>query len=403
MIAVDSENENVVGGFPIDPQAWPRRLRVLMVGPFGPERDGIARYSSELVSQLRLQDIDVKVVTPRPSSARETPDCLGNMAGSLRDLRVLRERIADWSPDIVHLQFAVAAFGARLPVLLRLLGSIPGRQVVTAHEVTRDLERMGWLGPVVYRRIVARASCVMVHTKGAAKALLSISPETKVEVLPHPVLPAPPERTSEAELRLRFNLVQREVILMFGFIHPQKGLDDLVRAFSEARRTCGGSLDRLTLVVAGDVRRRSGLFRLMEVPDRLHAAQMRKLVRRRGLEDATVFTGYVANDDIAGWFKAANTVVLPYRKTEQSGVLSLARAFAAPVIVSDAGGFGEEEGTVWTFRAGDVNALAVLLSRLDLQRPVRASAAGTWDLPSFTLATCAIYRDSLTALSAPGS
>jgi glycosyltransferase involved in cell wall biosynthesis len=325
------------------------------------------------------------------------------LAGSPRDLRVLRERIAEWSPDIVHLQFAVAAFGARLPLLLRLLGNIPGRQVVTAHEVTRDLERMGWLGHLVYRRIVARASCVMVHTKGAAKALLSISPETKVEVLPHPVLPAPPERTSEAELRLRFNLAQREVILMFGFIHPQKGLDDLVRAFSEARRIRGASLDRLTLVVAGEVRRRSGLFRLMEVPDRLHAAQVRKLVRRRGLEDATVFTGYVSNDDIAGWFKAANTVVLPYRKTEQSGVLSLARAFAAPVIVSDAGGFGEEEGIVWTFPAGDVNALAVLLSRLDLQRPVRASAAGSWDLPPITLATCAIYRNSLTALSTPGS
>ncbi len=130
---------------------------------------------------------------------------------------------------------------------------------------------------------------------------------------------------------------------------------------------------------------------------------MRKLVRRRGLEDVTVFTGYVANDDIAGWFKAANTVVLPYRKTEQSGVLSLARAFDAPVIVSDAGGFGEEEGTVWTFPAGDVNALAVLLSRLALERPVRASAAGTWDLPPFALATRAIYRDSLTALSAPES
>jgi len=182
---------------------------------------------------------------------------------------------------------------------------------------------------------------------------------------------------------------------MFGFIHPHKGLDDMVAAFSAAKRRSGRELDLFTLVVAGDVRRRSGVFRLMEIPDRLHLGRVRALVKRHGLQDSTVFTGYVASGDISAWFRAAHTVVLPYRRTEQSGVLSLARAFAVPVITSDAGGFGEEQSGMWTFPAGDRDALAKLLVRLTVERPARASESATWDLTSFAAATGAIYRESL--------
>ena len=93
--------------------------------------------------------------------------------------------------------------------------------------------------------MVATASCVMVHTNGAAEAFTSLCPETKVRVLPHPVLqPRQRERVGPS-LRRRFDLIDRDVLLMFGFIHPHKGLDDLVAAFSTARGRCGPRLDRL--------------------------------------------------------------------------------------------------------------------------------------------------------------
>ncbi len=375
-----------------------RRLRVVFICPYGAERDGISRYSSDLASEMERHECDVKVVTPRRLSGLDATDYLGDLVGNRQDLQKLKQRLVDWSPDIVHVQFAVAAFGAQLPALLRLLGVLPGRTVVTAHEVTRDLVRMGWLGRLVYRRIGATASCVMVHTHGAAETLSSLCPRTKVRVLPYPMAPAPMEGTSEAELRRRFNLVQRDVLLMFGFIHPHKGLDDLVVAFSTARRRRYQGLDRLALVVAGEVRRRSGVFRLMEIPDRLHLARVKTLVRRLGLENSTVFTGYVVDRDICAWFQAAHAVVLPYRRTEQSGVLSLARTFAVPILTSDAGGLGEECDGMWTFPAGNREALARLLSRLDVERPARASA--TWDLSSFAAATEAIYRETLLTTSA---
>jgi glycosyltransferase involved in cell wall biosynthesis len=377
------------------PESSRHRLRVVLVGPYGAEPDGIARYSSGLVSELERHECDVKVVTPRRPSGLAPTNHLGDLAGDRHDLANLQRLLEDFAPDIIHVQFAVAAFALQLPALFRLLAVVKCPTVVTAHEVTRDLERMRWPGRLVYRRIGARASCVMVHTHGAAKVLSLLCPETKVRVLPHPVLPGPAEGTSEAELRQRFNLVERDVILMFGFIHPHKGLDDLVAAFASAVERRGSRLDRFALVVAGDVRRRSGLFRLMEVPDRLRLAQLKRMVRHLGLDASTVFTGYVLDRDVFAWFQSAYTVVLPYRRTEQSGVLSLARAFDVPVITSDAGGLGEECGGTWTFPAGDRAALAELLSRLDLERPPRASASFSWDLSSFVAATEAIYRESL--------
>ena len=378
-----------------------RRQRVVLIGPYGPERDGIARYSSELAIGLG-QECEMRVVTPERPSSPDIADLLGDLTGSGHDLRELKQQIVDWSPDIVHVQFAVAAFGRRLPALLRLLSVLPGPVVVTAHEATRDLERMGWPGRLVYRRILETTSCVVVHTHGAAEALSSLCPDVNIRVLPHPVLPAPAQGTSEAELRQRFNLAHREVLLMFGFVHPHKGLNDLVAAFDSVRRSRGGPLDSFTIVVAGAVRRRSGVFRLMEIPDLLHLARAKTLVARLRLGDQTVFTGYVPDHDLAAWFRAAHTVVLPYRKTEQSGVLSLARAFDVPIVTSDAGGLGEESSATWTFPAGDRKSLAAVLSRLSVERPPRASFSKTLDLASFAVATRAVYTEVLSGASPIG-
>jgi glycosyltransferase involved in cell wall biosynthesis len=400
VVSDDRSDDKILGeSFPpftaVETQAGRRRLRVVLIGPCGVERDGIARYSSLLAAELERQECEVKVVTPRRLSGAEPANHLGDLEGDRDDLQRLQRRLAEWSPDVVHVQFAVAAFGVQLPALLRLLAVLPGRTVVTAHEVTRDLERMGRLGRLLYRRIGATSSCVVVHTQGAAQLLSSLCPETRVRVLPHPVQPAPPEGTSETELRQRFQLIERDVLMMFGFIHPHKGLDDLISAFSTAVSRRSPRLNRITLVVAGGVRRRSGLFRLMEIPDRLYLARAKRMVKRLGLENSIVFTGYVLDRDVFAWFQMAHTVVLPYRKTESSGVLSLARAFAVPVITSDAGGLGEESGAVWTFPAGDRTALAELLSRLGRERPPRASASSTWDLSSFAAATEVVYRESL--------
>ncbi|MGA9077718.1 MAG: glycosyltransferase [Acidimicrobiales bacterium] len=370
------------------------RLRVVFVGPYGPTRDGIARYSSELAAAMREEGCDIKVVTPRKLRSNGAEEVVGDLEGSRRKVRSLRRLVLNWSPDVVHVQFAAASFGGRLPALFRLLDGLPVRIVITVHDVTRDIALARWLGRRVYRHLVRSADCVLVHTAAAARLIGSLSPATAVRLIPHPVFPAPAQLASEVEIRRRFNLVDRDVILIFGFVHPHKGLADLVAAFERARRSSPAVGDRAVLVVAGAVRRRSGLFRIMEVPDRVYLAWVKMQVRHLGIVNHTVFTGYVEDGEVTAWFRTARAVVLPYRRVEQSGVLSLARAIGSPVIASDAGGFADGAGSSWTFPAGDREALAQLLSRVEIEGPPKASPGGAADIRSCAQAIAAIYRRS---------
>ena len=50
---------------------------------------------------------------------------------------------------------------------------------------------------------------------------------------------------------------------------------------------------------------------------------------------------FVSDAELAGAFRAADLVVLPYREIDQSGVLFTAMAFGKPLLLTRVGGFPE--------------------------------------------------------------
>jgi glycosyltransferase involved in cell wall biosynthesis len=377
------------------------RMKVLYVSPYPPAQDGIGDYTRLLVAAGRQQGHDVRVVVPR-LTPHAHPDVIGAVGSRGRESAELREAIAKWDPDVVHVQFAIAAYGTQTVALLRWLDALRRDLAVpvvgTLHEVTRETALLRAAGRKFYREIVARCEHVIVHTHVAHNALtgpVGVA-ESKVVVIPHPRA-RPPDGTSTPEdVRRRFGLGEARILLAFGFIHVDKGLDDLVGALSILRRTSAAPLDDVRVVVAGTVRPRHGLFRVFEVRDRLHLARILRQARRKSLQQYLVLTGYVPADEISAWFHAAEAVVLPYRRTEQSGVASLASAFGVPVIASAVGGLREQfAGSRWTFPAHAPEFLArVLIEFLSatpseqarLVRPPHAT-----DLASVITATFQLY------------
>ena len=63
-------------------------------------------------------------------------------------------------------------------------------------------------------------------------------------------------------------------------------------------------------------------------------------IRRPGVRTALRF---VSGAELAGAFRAADLVVLPYREIDQSGVLFTAMAFGKPLLLTRVGGFPEIE------------------------------------------------------------
>src|SRR5215469_15614442 len=140
-------------------------MRVLFVSPYPPAVDGIGDYTSRLAVAVRGCGHDVRVVLPR-RGAGGTPDVLGAIGGRLSGQAAsVRRDIARFSPDLVHVQFAVAAFGTRTLVLLRWVKALRHELnvpvVITMHEVTRDTALLRAPGRALYRAIARKCDLII--------------------------------------------------------------------------------------------------------------------------------------------------------------------------------------------------------------------------------------------------
>jgi glycosyltransferase involved in cell wall biosynthesis len=378
-------------------------MRVLYFSPYPPVRDGIGSYTWMLSNAIKDGGAETAVVIPR-----RVPEARDEVIGTLLvrgdGYRRLREAVRAWNPDIIHVQFAIAAFGTRTLVLLRWLAllrrDLQVPVVVTFHEYARESAMLPVVGRVLHRRLASQCDRLIVHTTGALTGVITDCGQSasKVVLIPHPRAEPPPSTSSASDLRARFKLGNARVLLAFGFINVDKGLDDLVRALGIIQRASPGLLHNVRLVVAGAVRRRNGVFRIFEARDRVHLVRVKSLIWRLGLQRRLVMTGYVPVGDVAGWFNLADAAVLPYRRAEQSGVAGLALSFGTPVLASDAGGLAEQlTATRWTFPPAAPARLAETLKRFLMAQPaerteISSRCGSANELVSVAANTLDLYR-----------
>jgi D-inositol-3-phosphate glycosyltransferase len=243
----------------------------------------------------------------------------------VRGLRYLRGLIATLYDagkeglNVVHLHFFHVGALEFLSVLLARVSNF--KVFITVHDVEafKPGAKAMWLQKVTY----GLASRLVVHNEVSRAELLIHFPTLapKVGVIPHgsyvglvpPLVPKPDARRS-----LGLDEDDR-VILFFGQIKSVKGLDVLIKAFSEI-----ASADhRYRLVIAGKVWKDD-------------FSQYQRLIEEGGgAERILLNIRYIPDVEIPTFYGAADVVVLPYRKIYQSGVLLMAMSLGAPVVVSD--------------------------------------------------------------------
>lgn len=365
-------------------------MRVLLVGPYPPERDGIGTYSAMLGGKLSEQGHAVAVVSARDARPRRR-EVIGSLASAPQATLTAARAFA---PDVVHVQFAVAAYGTRIPALLRLIDGLRqvGIQVIiTMHEVTRDTASLRGPGRALYRRVATRADRIVVHTESARTVLkrrVGARPRSGTDVIPHPRAELPSTAIEAGDLRARYGLGADRVMLAFGFIDVDKGLGDLIAAAGILE--AAGKLDGVRLVVAGAVRRRFGAFRVFELRDRIHLWSVEQKVSRLGLQRRVLFTGFVPGEEIRAWFDLATAATLPYRRSEQSGVASLASAAGTPLLTTDVGELADLS-CVPAPSPGDPSALANQLETFLSSGTRRHDRSAGGDLAEIAAETAALY------------
>jgi D-inositol-3-phosphate glycosyltransferase len=153
--------------------------------------------------------------------------------------------------------------------------------------------------------------------------LLTLKPNAKCKVIPHPVYSNFGEGVSKEEAKKKLKLNDDKLILFFGFIRDYKGLDVLL----EAMEIVKDKLD-IKLIVAGEFY--SNKEKYLNIIDKL---QLKNNVH--------LFTDFIPTSEVKYYFSACNVVILPYKEATQSGIVQIAMNFRKPIIATNVGGLGE--------------------------------------------------------------
>jgi glycosyltransferase involved in cell wall biosynthesis len=181
-----------------------------------------------------------------------------------------------------------------------------------------------WVEGLTLRSLGRIAHQVIVHGRRAQELVTAEFgiPAAKITVIPHGTyVGVYPDTVTREEARRRLNLDPKTpVFLYLGDMRIYKGVDNLCRAFAALNRP-----DAL-LVLAGKL--------CDEVRDEVTAfSQAQPNVR--------LFPGFMADDQLQVYLRAADYSVVPYRAILTSTSIVLAKSFHTPVISPDLGCVGE--------------------------------------------------------------
>lgn len=275
----------------------------------------------------------------------------------LRGLRFIRGSVASVLDArrkgcrIAHFHFFQAG---PLELFNLMLARVAGmRTVVTAHDVEAfvGVESAGRVGGLCYRL----TNAFVAHNQVSRDELVNmkkVAPES-VHVIPHGnyIDFAESSPMDRRQARALLGCGSDEfVLLFFGQIKIEKGLDILLRALPGV---VSASRRRVRLVIAGR-------------PFKQDFARYQSIIAELKINRyVDLHLGYVSDDRVSAFYGAADVVVLPYRRIYQSGVALMALSFGVPIVVSDIPGMKEmmDDGEAGLFFAdGDSQDLASRLS-----------------------------------------
>ncbi|HEY7727371.1 MAG TPA: glycosyltransferase [Candidatus Eisenbacteria bacterium] len=320
-------------------------MTVAILGPTHPHRGGIAHYTTLLARAVAarhaLSLISFRRLYPgflfpgvtqldRSGAALLPPVPPEPLLDSMNPVTWLLagRRLRALRPDILLVAWWHPFFGPSIGTAARGARRGPGtpKRIFLCHNVEphegSPLDRM------LAGYGLAAADGFLVHARAEAERLRRRAGGRPVRVHPHPTYEVFHERPpSREEARATLD-VRGRAILFFGYVRPYKGLADLLEALRRARPDAWD----LLLVVGEFYEPRERYGALLDDP------ALRGKVR--------VTDRYVANEEVAAYFAAADVVALPYRSATGSGIAQMAYGAGVPVIATRTGGLEEvvEEG-----------------------------------------------------------
>ena len=303
--------------------------RIALIGNSPPRLCGIATFTRDVRAALHaaFPDIalDLYAMDDPGSDHAYGPEVACAIAQEdIAAYRIAAQRINSSGADVVLVQHEYGIFGGPAGAhLVRLLDRVEAPVVVTLHTV---LENPNAEQRAVIEALARRASRLIVMAEKGREILCRVHgiPGSKIAVVPHGV----PDRPlmPPTELQARFGFEGRRVLMTFGLLSPNKGIETLIRALPAIVAAHPETL----YVVLGATHPH-----LVAREGEAYREQLKAIAAELGVGDSVRFIdGFLAQDALLDYLQAADIYVTPYLTEAQitSGTLSYAVALGRPVV-----------------------------------------------------------------------
>ena len=312
-----------------DNSTLPLPTRIAVIGNYLPRQCGIATFTTDLCMAIASEYGSARlfaIPVNDPESSYEYPDRV-RMEIEQEDCASY-ERAAEFlnfnGNDLVCLQHEYGIFGGPAGShILSLLRRLKMPLVTTLHTVLRepDLNQR-----TVLEEIAHLSDRLIVMSELASTLLQNVYgvPREKIELIPHGV----PDLsfTDPNYFKDLFNTQGKSVLLTFGLLSPNKGIENVIRALPSIL----AKHKNVTYIVSGathpHIRKREG---------ERYREELQKLAVESGVSSQVIFNNrFVSAEELVEHVGSADIYITPYRQEAQivSGTLAIAMGAGKAII-----------------------------------------------------------------------
>lgn len=319
-------------------------------------------YQDMLYDEMRVQGQEVRFLASPTWSHTVNILLIPLLLGTYR-LRGFRILHIHWTYGFAPVWVRVVPLGRRLMqqwfrLCLATARWLGFRVVWTAHNLL-PLGRV-FADEVAARKLLIRATdAVIAHSAITVEPLRAMGAKNVRVIRFGSYRGHYAQSVDRPEARRRLDIGRDERVVAFvGAVEPYKGVDSLLEAAGQIPEDVA-----LRIIVAG----RCGSAGLLH--------HLRQLAGAAGPRVTTRFE-YLPDDELQLYFVGADAIVFPFHRITNSSSLLLALAFGVPVIIPDIPELAELPDDLALRYAGNVPALADMLTRVALMDGAALAAMG---------------------------
>jgi glycosyltransferase involved in cell wall biosynthesis len=303
--------------------------RVAIVGNYLPRKCGIATFTTDLCDAIQAEFPVTELLALPVNDVEEGYNYPARVRFELseNDLSSYRQA-ADFlnfsNIDLVCLQHEYGIFGGSAGShILELLRRLQMPVVTTLHTVLREPNTDQ---RAVMEEIAALSDRLIVMSRQSADILqevFHVSPE-KIDLIPHGIPDLP--FTDPNFYKDGFGTEGKEVLLTFGLLSPNKGIENVIKALPSILARHSNVVYMISGITHPHILRREG--------DK-YRAYLQDLAKELGVQDSVIFRNrFVSPHELVELIGAADIYITPYKHKGQvvSGTLAYALSAGKAII-----------------------------------------------------------------------